>query len=194
MALEVGQSGGDALAIEDWIRIRASRRLKTSLHVRPGSAGRRSYIVRPDRAGAVETTVRIAKLGASELFPVVAGRRIELMKHYGLPLRTEALEAAYSAMCQKLGEQSDNLVQATFDLVDGAIMAYRQALISSMGTAEDFARINEAFSALAHSIEEGKSVGRSVREFEATLRILTGQEVTATMSPAFIGRYNAIAG
>jgi hypothetical protein len=220
--------GPDQLMVWDWSRRTLSRRFPdlqvsalhlegpqgrtVGAHLAPGSACYR--LRRGGRAGGAATNQeRLLDLpGPSDddLIAILYERRGEMTLHHGLLITRGAQRRAFEHAVASGGARNARLCSA-FDLLDEAILAYRQSLLALARTPDETRRIARAFANIALAIERvqqadariatggnghaAKAHGllRAVRDFQSVVGSLAGPARAAIVAREAVDRYAAFA-
>lgn len=145
-------------------------------------------------------------LTEADLIQVLYAQRSDLTRHYGLVVTRRAQVRAFEcANARRPG--AEMRLGSTFDLLDRAVLAYRQSLLGLARTHDDVEVLDRALSSIALAIEESSgrrpqafdgnvshvasltALRSAFRDFQNVVGSLGGRERAAFIDPEAIQNY-----
>jgi hypothetical protein len=221
--------GPDRIMAWDWVRSILARRLPDLETARAvpqeapagasrAEADRDTLSYRLARGGPISQEagrdgccVELPEPNARDLIAVLDHRRRDMILHHGLFISRETVRRALGhSLVRSVPKQS--LLSRTLDLLDAAVLAYRQSLLGLARTHGETILIGCAFSTIALAIERAGQAGGaggvvrsdqrgrptplldSVRQFQSLIEALGGPRRAGVVRPEFIDHVAGFAG
>jgi hypothetical protein len=178
VAARMSSLGPDQVMVWDWIRMGLARRFADltahPLHVRSAASrdrtaprGRGYRLARAGAAPAGAIAIDLVEPSSEDLITVLLARRQEMIRHHGLIITRSMQRAALDWASRGTQPRGTRLCRAN-DLIDQAVLAYRQSLLALARTLDEADAITTAFAGIAFAIERaGERVARPPFEANA---------------------------
>ena len=131
-----------------------------------------------------------------DLVTILRYRCRDIIRHHGLLLSYQAQLCAFNRAIE-LGSSSQALLCNTFDLIDQAVLAHRQDLLSLAQTQSELDRISHAFATIALAIERitQKEISKNglraaIKSFQTVINELGGPKNAALIGATVIEKYS----